>query len=72
VPDRGRGGQAQLRAERVAWRKRSRSMNRASRGLDERLGKMNRGAAALDRRLWHHAEASRLWHLKWDDPKRPG
>ncbi|HZA47141.1 MAG TPA: hypothetical protein VE568_17870 [Rubrobacter sp.] len=48
-------------------------MNRSSRSLDERLGKMNGGAAALDRRLWHHAEAaSRLWHLKWDDLPRSG
>jgi hypothetical protein len=60
VPDIRRGGQAQLRAERIGWRARSRSMNRASRILDERLGLMNGGAAALDGRLWHHAEASRL------------
>ena len=47
-------------------------MNRVSRGLDERLGLMNGGAAALDGRLGHHAEASRAWHLKWDDPTKSG
>ena len=74
VSDRGRDRQAELQAERIGWRARSRSMNRASRSLDERLGKMNGGVAALDRRLWHQAGASRAWHLtwhlKWDDTQR--
>lgn len=70
MPDRNYNRAAELRAERIGWRARSRSMNRASRSLDERLGLMNGGAAALDRRLWHHAGASRAWHLKWDDPQR--
>ena len=71
VSDRGRDRQAELRAERIGWRKRPRSMNRGTRGLDERLGRMNGGGgAALDGRLWHHAEARRAWHLKWDDTQR--
>jgi hypothetical protein len=70
VSDRDGNGAAELRAERIGWRARSRSMNRASRSLDERLGLTNGGAAALDRRLWHHAEASRAWHPKWDDTQR--
>ena len=72
MPDRGRDGQAELRAERIAWKERSWGMNRASRSLDERLGRMNGRAAALDGRLGHHAEASRLWHGKWDAPPRSG
>jgi hypothetical protein len=64
VPDRGRDWQANKRAERIAWRERSGSTTRASRGLNERLGEMNGGAAALDGRLGHQAEASRAWHLK--------
>ena len=74
MSDRDGNGAAELRAERIGWRARSRSMNRASRSLDERLGKMNGGVAALVRRLWHQAEASRAWHLtwhlKWDDTQR--
>jgi len=72
VPDKRLGRQAELRAERIAWRARSRSINRASRSLDRRLSLMKGWAAALDRRLWHHAEASRLWHRKWDDLLRSG
>lgn len=59
---------AEARAERVGWRDRSRSSNRASRSLDARLRRMNRRAAALDLRLWHHAQNSSAWHWKWDDP----
>ena len=71
MPDRGRDGQAELRAERIAWKERSSSTTRASRSLNERLGEMNGGAAALDGRLGHQAEASRAWHLKWDDLPKP-
>jgi hypothetical protein len=46
-------------------------MTRASRSLNERLGDMSGGAAALDGRLGHQAEASRAWHLKWDDLPKP-
>jgi hypothetical protein len=35
-------------------------------------GRDERGAAALDGRLGHQAEASRAWHLKWDDLPRSG
>jgi hypothetical protein len=72
VPDGGRDWQAKKRAERIAWRERSSGTTRASRSLNERLGEMNGGGATLDRRLWHHAEASRAWHLKWDDLPRSG
>ena len=72
MPDRGRDWQAKKRAERIAWRERSSSMTRASRSLNERLGELDGGAAALDGRLGHQAEASRAWHLKWDDLPRSG
>ena len=71
MPDRGRDWQAKKRSERIAWRERSSSMTRASRSLNERLGDMSGGAAALDGRLGHQAEASRAWHLKWDDLPKP-
>ena len=72
MPDRGRDGQAELRAERIAWKERSSSTTRASRSLNERLGEMNGGAAALDGRLGRHAGSSRAWHQKWDDLPRSG
>jgi hypothetical protein len=66
--DRG----AELRAERIRWRGRSRSMSRASRSMDERLRKMNDRASLLDKRLRLHAEQSKRWHTTWDDPPRLG
>jgi hypothetical protein len=39
--DRESGRGAELRAERIRWRGRSRSMSTASRSMDERLRKMN-------------------------------
>jgi len=68
--DRSRG--AELRAERIRWRGRSRSMSQASRSMDERLGKMRDQASALDKRLHGHAEESKRWHAAWDDPPMPG
>lgn len=47
-------------------------MNQASRSLDERLRRMNRGASALDKRLRHHGEESASWHRKWDDAPKSG
>jgi len=41
MSERERGKQAELRAERIRWRGRSRSMSQASRHMGERLGKMN-------------------------------
>jgi hypothetical protein len=67
VSDRDRGRGAELRAERVRWRGRSRLMSQASRDMDERLRRMNEGASALDVRLRRHAEESASWHGKWDD-----
>ena len=66
--DRDRG--AELRAERIRWRGRSRSMSRASRSMNERLRKMNDQAGTLDKRLRRHAEQSQSWHTTWDDPPR--
>ena len=68
VRDRG-GRAAQMRAERVRWRGRSRLMSQASRNMDERLRRMNERASALDMRLHRHAENSASWHAKWDDPQ---
>jgi hypothetical protein len=47
--DRDRG--AELRAERVRWKGRSRNMSRASWNMDERLRKMNDQTSLLDRGL---------------------
>jgi hypothetical protein len=71
VRDRG-GRAAEMRAERVRWRGRSRLMSQASRTMDERLRRMNAQAGALDMRLRRHAEKSVSWHAKWDDPTRLG
>ena len=70
VRDHGRA--AELRAERVRWRGRSRSMSQASRNMGERLHRMNLRASGLDMRLRRHAEKSASWHAKWDDPPRLG
>jgi hypothetical protein len=68
--DHDRG--AELRAERVRWRGRSRNMSRASKSMDERLRKMNDQASTLDKHLNRHAEESMRWHTTWDDTSRPG
>jgi hypothetical protein len=68
--DRSRG--AELRAERIRWRGRSRNMSQASRSMDERLRKMRGQGSNLDRRLRQHAEESKSWHTAWDDPPSPG
>jgi hypothetical protein len=72
VSEREHDRQAELRAERIRWRGRSRSMSRASRSMDARLRKMNDQASTLDRRLSRHAEESKSWHTTWDDPPRLG
>jgi hypothetical protein len=59
--------QAELRAERIGWKRRSRTNNQASRSMDERLRHLTEGTDALDKRLRHHAEESATWHKKWDD-----
>ena len=59
---------AQMRAERIRLRERSRLMNQASRSMDRRLRRMNAQASALDVRLRRAAEESAAWHAKWDDP----
>ena len=64
--DRGRG--AELRAERIQRRERSRRMSQASRNMDEHLRQMNEQASLLDKRLSRHGEESEGWHRKWDDP----
>jgi hypothetical protein len=72
VSERDRDRGAELRAERIRWRGRSRSMSRVSRNMDERLRKMNDQASLLDRRLSRHAEESKRWHTTWDEPSRLG
>jgi hypothetical protein len=68
VSDRdGRRG-AELRAERIRWRKRSRRMSQASRNMDEHLRQMDEQASLLDKHLRRHGEESESWHRKWDDP----
>ena len=64
---RGRGSGAELRAERIRWRGRSRCMSRVSRSMDERLRKMRVQGSTLDRRLHRHEEETRMWHRAWDD-----
>ncbi|HLL39684.1 MAG TPA: hypothetical protein VK357_08450 [Rubrobacteraceae bacterium] len=62
--DRG----AELRAERIQRRVRSRSTSQASRNMDEHLRQMNDQAGLLDKRLRRHGEDSESWHRTWDDP----
>ena len=64
--DRNRG--AELRAERVRWRERSRDATQASRSMNERLRKMSDQGSNLDKRLRRHADDSERWHTAWDDP----
>jgi hypothetical protein len=72
VSERDRDRGAELRAERIRWRGRSRSMSRAARNMGERLRKMNDQASLLDKRLSRHAEESKRWHTTWDDPSKLG
>jgi hypothetical protein len=62
VSERDRSRGAQLRAERIQWRGRSRSMSQASRSIDERLRKMRDQGSTLDKRLHGLAEESKRWH----------
>jgi hypothetical protein len=66
VSDRDRGRGAELRAERIQRRVRSRSMSQASRDMDEHLRQMNEQASLLDKRLHRHGEESQSWHRTWD------
>jgi hypothetical protein len=51
VSERDRSRGAELRAERIRWRGRSRNMNQASRSMDEHLRKMkDQGSSVLPRR----------------------
>jgi hypothetical protein len=68
VSDRDGRRAAERRAERIRWRKRSRSTSQTSRNMDEHLRQMNEQASLLDRRLHRHGEDSENWHRKWDDP----
>ena len=68
--DRDRG--AKLRAERVRWKGRSRSMSRASKNMDERLRKMRDQASTLDKRLSRHAEEGMRWDRNALPNKRRG
>lgn len=63
---------AELRAERVRWRERSRDATQASRSMNERLRKMSEQGSNLDERLRRHADDSERWHTAWDDPAMPG
>ena len=68
MSDRDRNRGAELRAERMQRRVRSRRMSQASQNIDEHLRQMNEQATLLDKRLGNHAEESESWHRKWDDP----
>ncbi len=68
MSDRDRNRGAELRAERMQRRVRSRRMSQASRNIDEHLRQMNEQATLLDKRLGRHGEESESWHRKWDDP----
>ena len=68
MSDRDRNRGAELRAERMQRRVRSRQMSQASRNIDENLRQMNEQATLLDKRLGRHGEESESWHRKWDDP----
>ena len=68
MSDRDRGRGAELRAERIQRRIRSRRMSQASRNIDEHLRQMIDQASLLDKRLRRHGEESESWHKKWGDP----
>ena len=68
MSDRERSRGAELRAEQIQRRVRSRQMSQASRNMDEHLSQMNDQAGLLDKRLRRHGEDSESWHMKWDDP----
>ena len=68
MSDRIRNRGAELRAERMQRRVRSRRMSESSRNIDEHLRQMNEKATLLDKRLGRHGEESESWHRKWDDP----
>jgi hypothetical protein len=68
MTDRDRGRAAELRAERIQRRIRSRRMSQALRNMDEHLRRMNDQASLLDKRLRRHGEESESWHKKWGDP----
>jgi hypothetical protein len=70
VSDRNRSRAAELRAERIQRRVRSRRMSQASRNMDEHLRQMNEQASLLDKHLRRHGEESESWHKKWDDPTK--
>ena len=70
MSERDREKGAQLRAERIQKKVRSRGMNEASRNMGERLRKMNDQSNSLDKRLSRHAEEGQRWHRIWDDPAR--
>ena len=69
MSDRDRRGRAaELRAERIQRRVRSRTMSKPWRNIDEHLRQMNDQASLLDKRLRRHGEDSQSWHRKWDEP----
>ena len=68
MSDRDRGRGAELRAEQIQRRVRSRTLSQASRHMEEHLRQMNDQAGLLDKRLRRHGEDSESWHRKWDDP----
>jgi hypothetical protein len=70
VTERDRARGAELRAEQIQRRGRSRRMSQSSRNMDEHLRQMNEQASLLDKRLSRHGEESEGWHTKWDDPSR--
>lgn len=72
MSERNRDRGAELRAERIRRKGRSRSLSQAARSMDERLRKMNGQANTLDKRLSRHTEESKRWHGSWDDPPRLG
>lgn len=63
---------AELRAERIGWKERSRSMSQASRSMDGPLRLMKERAGELDLRLRRHREERAVWHRKWGDPQELG
>ena len=67
MSNRNRSSGAELRAERIQRRVRSRRISKTSRNMDEHLRQMTDQASLLDKRLRRHGEESESWHRKWDD-----
>ena len=69
MADKDRNRAAEVRAERIGWKRRKRMTSPGSRSMDESARQLDERSSALDKRLRDHAEQTATWHRKWDDPR---